>query len=275
MGLKVDKSLAMGAARTMLRNAARDVDHRIEAQIERKKFLSKVESESTLERFFGAISGVYGDRMALSRLEYAGKHSSGMIFGFDSISAPGVADEVIGFVVHSERGQVDQNYLRLRMMPHALQRFQQRAAGLIQSFKPVVDEMAPALITYLAIESETEEGDVSGVELLPTRNGALMTRWEADEEMLSGLTWLRTEDLYPNQREVRRDYLARSVTYLSRISVPARHGRFAGRKDRVVLSSTPEFLKLLDLTHPQLFRDGLVRPGPIAEPACSRRISPG
>lgn len=244
--MKLHASVALGAARTMLREAHGVTQERMRNMIRANKHLVPIRDEATARRFIPEVDRVFGERMVLKRVEFAKKHSTGLCIGLDA--AQGETRDMIdlwGIAISSSDGETHSVKFGLRIQHHALQRFQQREAGVVLDFQKVVDEMAPAVICVFLLSLASDEHWPS-VSLLPTLSGAILVEWDKSVEAFAGKTWLRTMDLFPNQRTERRVMLMKAGEVLADLDKPfIRYGTYAGRNDSAITYHPESTAKLI------------------------------
>jgi hypothetical protein len=230
--MRIDASLARGAARSALRAADRETQHRLAASLRQSGRCDPVRDERTAKRFLTDVKSVYNDRIVMTRLELAKRHSQVIAFGFDGVEGDGRV-EFCSFLIRSHKGNTVPTLWGPQFSHHAIERFQQRQNGVLVDLKPLVAEFAPALLAFIAARtkkvSPAEEG------LLPTISGALITVYnkEADEEC--AVTWLSNDQLRSAQLKERMSGMMDAASLIEVMRSMLRRNRFAGRKDTVLV----------------------------------------
>lgn len=221
----IDKSLARGSARMVLREARHDFEEKLPA-------LTSVEHTSTeksARRTTDTLVRLLQEQMVFVRTEFAKKRSMVLFCGFD-VRVENGQEQLWAFSALSQNGSTDYKWFRYKISQHALERVQQRKIGIAFNLGTFVDEFAISLpLTLGATQSSASGPDRR---LIPTQNGALMSvRDEANYRI--GTTWVSQEQLSHAQRLERGEGLAGLAQTFPSILNPDLRKTFSGRNDRV------------------------------------------
>ena len=221
----IDKSLARGSARMVLREARRDFEEKLPA-------LTGIEhacTENSARRTADALARLLQAQMVFIRTEFAKKRSTVMFCGFD-VRVENGQEQLWAFSALSQNGSTDYKWFRYKITQHALERVQQRKIGIAFNLGSFVDEFAISLPLVLGVTQSSAAGPDK--RLVPTRNGALMSVRD-EENYRIGTTWISQEQLSHTQRSERDEGLAMLDQSFSSILEPGLRKTFSGRNDRV------------------------------------------
>lgn len=239
MDLLIDKSLARGAARTTLREARQE----FEARIPQLRNLELVSGEHSAQRVSRRLLAILGPRVVLMRTELAKKKSNVTVLGLD-VRKIDCRQELWTFCVFAGEGENAFKWLRYRVAQHALERLQQRKAGVAMNVDVFVDEFGVSMPVILKLSATATSGEAPKNVIVPTQHGALLTTLD-DECAYLGTTWVATEQLRPEQKTARDEQLQYGRKVLEGLRVPRRKFRFAARNDSVSHFIRPQVIAVL------------------------------
>jgi hypothetical protein len=233
---KVDLSLARGAVRTLVRDLSRTVDREVDRMVHfGKEQLPAVVDEKTAGHFKKGIKRLLGGMMIMVRTEYAKKQSSVVALSVD----PNIDDlGVFHFACcSSQGGQYATRLFEFIVSKHAVDRIQQLKSMVVGHISDFAIEFAPAVFTHL--EEMERLGELQDA-VIPTLSGALLCKYDRERKCLVAATWIRLEDMRSDQKAEWSQRITRVVALTEGLRSPvAREGKFARRKDRVVIELQP------------------------------------
>lgn len=257
----LDKSIARGASRSLLREAERDRLKLVNRMSASLGGFRPVEDESTARAFFIGFKRLQAGKEVFGRVEYAKRHSDVLIFWMDTRAAKkGDVNtaELCAFVVSASSRTINRRIdLGFRVSRHAIERLQQRKSGLLQSLTPVIDEFSLATLSCVSRMYDEHFAKTEKF-VLPTPHGLLLCARE-DEDSVSGTTWVPLDSLRTEQRMERLDLLYDAGRFLVSMDYPImRPGTFAGRADRSELHVRGNILRALNGEKTQIIERGIV-----------------
>jgi hypothetical protein len=126
----LDKSLARGVTRSALRVAEQSICKRVAGVCAQARVPAAARDEASAKQLADAWSRIYGERLVLLRAELAGRHSKVLCVAYETIEN----SENIEFwasLLLSTHGEIYGGLGDLKIARHALERYLQREAGLL------------------------------------------------------------------------------------------------------------------------------------------------